>query len=472
VRFEGIYSRRHAIRHSGFVILSTFVIRHSSFFALLISSLRIRFASMHDKAASSTIAPPRPLAPALAPANALSPVPARASLRVLLVDDDPLNRRALARTLETSGFEVIECRDGTEAFQVLEEIGPALLVLDYELPEFNGAQISEVIRQDPNPAIAQVPIIMLTRHAGAEDEIECLEAGADDFVVKPANARVLKARIETHARVYLLRRQLEEQKRELEKYREDHERDLEAAQLTQQAIIPNRMPALDGWDFAADYHPLIQVGGDVYGWLGLSDGGLLTFIADATGHGASAALLTALTKLLFRHAVAASSSPAEIMKHVNEELYAVFKGKSFMTALCVALHGGSGRIVASGAGHPPLFIARPNARVDTIPSPSPPLGLGPKLDTSESVADLEIGDALILYTDGLYAVTNPQGLRLTPAHFRDLVPTAAPSGQDFLATILEKLKAHAAGQPFPDDIAAIAAMRTTPAEAPVMDWEL
>ena len=87
-----------------------------------------------------------------------------------------------------------------------------------------------------------------------------------------------------------MRRQLQKQNEELEAWRENLERDLEAARLTQQSLIPQKPPALPGWEVAACYRPVIQVGGDIYGWLRMRDGRTLFWIADATGHGASAAL--------------------------------------------------------------------------------------------------------------------------------------------------------------------------------------
>ena len=382
-------------------------------------------------------------------------------MKTLVVDDDPLSRKLLVRSLEKEGFDVIECRDGIEAMQVLESGGPAMLVLDYQMPEFNGAQVCELIRSDPNPAIAQVPILMLTAHSNVDHEIECLRAGANDFVTKPVNTAVLKARIDTHQRLYQLREQLVAQNAELEKWRHNHELDLDAARLTQQAILPHRAPLLTGWDFAMHYHPHIQIGGDIYDWVKTKDGRLLVWISDATGHGAAAALLTTLSKLVFRHAaVETSASADEVMQRVDADYRTIFKHRSFMTAAVLALAPESGAISFCGAGHPPLLIARAGGRVDELPSSSPPLGLNHEtLCSPHPNAELEKGDALLLYTDGLYEVANPEGERLSEPALRNLLPPANGSAKEWLAEILKKVTAHTRGLPFPDDIAVIAAVR-------------
>lgn len=383
-------------------------------------------------------------------------------MRILVVDDDQLSRLLLTRSLENFGFDVVECRDGVEALQMLEHDGPAMLLLDYQMPELNGAQICELIRQSPHPAIAQIPILLLTAHSNADHEIECLRAGANDFVTKPVNTAVLRARIDTHLRLHALREQLMEQNAELEKWRHTQELDLEAARLTQQAILPPRLPKLPGWDFAAHFHPVIQVGGDIYDWVKSPEGSLLVWISDATGHGASAALLTTLSKLLFRHAVAETASAAKVMQIVNKEYQSIFKGRSsFMTAACLIVPPEAGGVTFCGAGHPPLLIVRSDGRVEELASSGPPLGLDGNAPGPDVPHKLEKGDAALLCTDGLYEVANPQGERLSQrALAESLTPAGKLSAEGWLAGIVAKVSAHADGEPFPDDIAAFAAVKT------------
>jgi sigma-B regulation protein RsbU (phosphoserine phosphatase) len=380
---------------------------------------------------------------------------------ILIVDDDRLSRRLLARSLNEAGLNATEYHDGMEALSALEAAaGSALLVLDYEMPVLNGAQICEIIRTHANPELAQTPIIMLTGHTNAEHEIECLQAGANDFVTKPVNTAVLRARIETHLGLHQLRRQLQEQNRELEQWRENHELDLEAARLTQQAILPQRLPVADGWSFAAHYLPLIQVGGDIYDWMKLADGRLFVWVADATGHGASAALITTLAKWLFRSGAAEHSSPSLILQAVHGNFHAVFKGRSFMTAACFTLDPLTGRAIFCGAGHPPMLISRSSGEVEALCSASPPLGLDGFTRVEESTAELLPGDALLLYTDGLYGVVNPDGSRLAPDEVKPFLPRGAGTAEEFLRRTLKAVEKKSGGKPFADDLAIFAALRT------------
>jgi sigma-B regulation protein RsbU (phosphoserine phosphatase) len=384
----------------------------------------------------------------------------QARSRILIVDDDALSRRLVMRSLEKE-YEVIECRGGFETMQLLEGAGPALVVLDYEMPDLNGAQVCELVRASPDPEVAQCPIIMLTGHSNEQHEIECLRSGADDFVTKPLNVAVLRARIETHLRLHAMRKQLLAQNVELETWRRLQEEDIEAARLTQQAILPGRLPSVQGWDFAAQYLPLMRIGGDMYDWFQTPSGPLLIWMSDATGHGASAALLTTLSKLLFRHAVAETQTPAAIMDYVEREFQGVFKGHSFMTAACVALSAEDGRVTFCGAGQPPLLVARQGGRVEFLRSMRPPLGLNRAEHSIEESCELAAGEALLLYTDGLYEMRNPAGERLGNDGLASMLPHASMgvTANVWLLNILEKARAYAHSISYPDDIAAVAAVR-------------
>ncbi|HEY4639408.1 MAG TPA: response regulator, partial [Candidatus Udaeobacter sp.] len=221
--------------------------------------------------------------------------------KILVVDDDAMSRRVLAQLLSAAGYNCRVSNDGSEALAAVHADPPSLLLLDFDMPGLNGAEVLRRLRSDKDTSVAQIPAIMLTAHGSEQSEVSCLQAGANDFVTKPVNASVLRARIETQLRLRSMRRQLERQNDELEKWRHDLERDLAAARLTQQSLIPQKPLVLPGWQIATCYHPVIQVGGDIYGWLRMKDGRVLFWIADGTGHGAAAALLTTLAKLLFQY---------------------------------------------------------------------------------------------------------------------------------------------------------------------------
>src|SRR5881392_2874645 len=351
---------------------------------------------------------------------------------ILVVDDDAMSRRVLAQLLSAAGYNCRVSNDGSEALETMHDSPPSLLLLDFDMPGLNGAEVLRHLRSDEDPTVAQIPAIMLTAHGSDQSEVSCLQAGADDFVTKPVNASVLRARIETQLRLRLMRRQLERQNDELEKWRRDLERDLAAARLTQQSLIPQKPLVLRGWQIATCYRPVIQVGGDIYGWLRMKDGRLLFWIADGTGHGAAAALLTTLAKLLFHHGSVENDTPARVMEAVNHDFRSIFRARSFMTAMCVALDPATGSASLVGAGHPPLLIFRHDGTTESIASVAPPLGMIKRPAFTETAIDLEPGDAFLLYTDGLFRWTKDERHRVTPEQLEKILDHSAPSAEALL----------------------------------------
>ena len=382
------------------------------------------------------------------------------SERILIADDDPTSRKLLSRILTRAGFSCTEAPDGIVALESLRADPPSLLLLDFDMPGMDGAEVLKHLRRDGIASIAQIPTIMLTGHGGEESEVLCLEAGADDFVTKPINQAVLRARIETQLRLRSMRSQLQKQNDELEAWRHNLERDLAAARLTQQSLIPQKPLVLPGWDIAAFYRPVIQVGGDIYGWLRMADGRTLFWIADATGHGASAALLTTLAKLLFHHGTGEHHAPAKIMEAVNNDFRTIFSARSFMTAMCVALDPLTGRASVVGAGHPPLLVARGGGRTESIASSAPPLGLLERSDFVETNVDLELGDAFFLYTDGIYGSGHDENPRLSSSRLAEMLQPMSENAQALLTRVVEQAARNDGGKASADDVAAVAVRRT------------
>jgi len=381
---------------------------------------------------------------------------------ILVVDDDAMSRRVLAQLLSAAGYNCRVSNDGSEALETIHARPPSLLLLDFDMPGLNGAEVLRHLRSDEDPTVAQIPAIMLTAHGSDQSEVSCLQAGADDFVTKPVNASVLRARIETQLRLRSMRRQLERQKDELEKWRRDLERDLAAARLTQQSLIPQKPLLLPGWQIATCYHPVIQVGGDIYGWLRMKDGRVLFWIADGTGHGAAAALLTTLAKLLFHHGSMDHDSPASLMEAVDNDFRSTFGARSFMTAMCVALDPATGQAQVVGAGHPPLLVARHGGTTESIASVAPPLGMIKRAAFTETAIDLEPGDAFLLYTDGLFRWAKDERYRVTPEQLEKILDHSAPSAEVLLKRIVAQTAPANSAKTAPDDVAAIAVRREDP----------
>jgi two-component system, OmpR family, KDP operon response regulator KdpE len=117
------------------------------------------------------------------------------SALILLVDDEAQIRRALRTTLAAAGYQVLEARNGEEALEKVREKKPDLLIVDVNMPGMSGFEVCREIREG-----SDAPIIMLTVRSGERDKVRALDAGADDYVVKPFSTEELLARIRANLR--------------------------------------------------------------------------------------------------------------------------------------------------------------------------------------------------------------------------------------------------------------------------------
>ncbi|MBA3776956.1 MAG: SpoIIE family protein phosphatase [Betaproteobacteria bacterium] len=381
---------------------------------------------------------------------------------VLVVDDVENNRDVLSRRLEHQGYAVATAENGRQALERLRADTFDLVLLDIMMPEMDGYEVLQRLKADE--ALRPIPVIMISALSELDSVVRCIGMGAEDYLPKPFNPTLLKARIgaclekkRARDRETGLFEQLQDRNREMARWREAHEADLAVARTTQQAIVTSALPRLDGWQVETVYRPLIEVGGDVYGWRRLDDGSWLFWLADATGHGVAAALFTTLVALLFNHASTESGTAHEILARVNAEFYSVLRGRSFMTACCAVI-GADGQLSFAGAGHPPLLLRRRDGTVEALPSRSTMIGIYAAVEIGETLATLASGDVALLYTDGLYSSKSNGGERLTG---NTLMAAFAGVGgsADFLPRLITQLGPPSGAQGFDDDVAAIALRR-------------
>lgn len=143
-------------------------------------------------AAKATLAGPDTLN-RTSPADYLGTAPPVSAGKLLVVDDEPSTREMLRRRLQRLGFEISEAENGRDALAKLKQSPFDLVLLDIVMPELDGFQTLEYMRSDP--ALRHIPVIMLTALDDVESNVRCIDAGAEDFVPKPFNPVVLRARI-------------------------------------------------------------------------------------------------------------------------------------------------------------------------------------------------------------------------------------------------------------------------------------
>jgi predicted ester cyclase len=192
--------------------------------------------------------------------------------------------------------------------------------------------------------------------------------------------------------------------------RERIEQELRVAQRIQQASLPKEVPQLEGWEIFPLYRPAREVGGDFYDFHLLSEGRLGLVVGDATGKGVPAALVMSITcGMLQALSRALASSPGEVLDQVNETLLARIPSNMFVTCFYAILEPESGTLSYANAGHDLPYLRRVGGDAEELRARGMPLGLMPSMGYEEKEIELDTGEGVLFYSDGLVEAHNPEG---------------------------------------------------------------
>jgi serine phosphatase RsbU (regulator of sigma subunit)/predicted ester cyclase len=206
--------------------------------------------------------------------------------------------------------------------------------------------------------------------------------------------------------------------------RERIEQELLVARRIQQASLPKEVPKLEGWQINPFYQPAREVGGDFYDFHLLSEGRVGLVVGDATGKGVPAALVMSTTcgmlQAVSQASDSSSSSPGEVLKRVNEALTVRIPPNMFVTCFYAILEPESGRLSYANAGHdlPYLYC---NGDAEELRARGMPLGLMPGMSYEEKQIELDIGEGVFFYSDGLVEAHEPNGEMFGFPRLRELI---------------------------------------------------
>lgn len=378
----------------------------------------------------------------------------RLRAHILAVDDSQAMRSILADVLGRAGHEVRLASSGEEALEMLDQVHIDLVVADLVLPEMDGYELCRRIKDlDPD---CPVPVLLLTSTGDLDSKLAGFDAGADDYLLKPVRPEELAARVRAALRMRRLQEQLRDRNlhlertrgelennlqhleaalREIRAYKARTERELHLASRVQRAILPKRLPDIDGFHLEATYQPALAVAGDFYDAVPTPDGKWMLAVGDVAGKGAGASLLMVLAVTSFRQAAHSGAGPAETLREVNRRILEEYGQTDMITVLLAELEPSSRRLRFSSAGHEPALLHRADgAKVTPLEAGGPFLGIFPDLALAEGQVELTPGDAVLVVTDGVLDRYKPQDTLAGQAALRHAFLSREP-GTGWLDTL-------------------------------------
>ena len=340
----------------------------------------------------------------------------------LVVDDDPMVRKIVARGLgQLNPSEIVEVEDGLEAQAILREKEVDVVVTDVVMPNMDGLELIKWAQEHcPKPLW-----IILSGLETFDAAVEALQSGAFDYLAKPPEVPKVRVAVRNALEQIELERerkrlyaelelsntqlaenvdQLQQVCRVLESQAAIIQADLDKAEIIQRALLPQEPPLISGWCMETLYRPGSSVGGDFYDAVMLDERHLGLVIADAAGHGVAAAMLSVLFKLRLKQLDSEGNvlMPNQVLARLNSRLYDMLSAPgAFITAAYVLLDLRSGKGWLASAGHTPCIMSAEGDSSRLLERTGPALGLEPEVSYKEHEFLLDIGDRVMLFTDGV-----------------------------------------------------------------------
>lgn len=327
--------------------------------------------------------------------------------RILVVDDDRVNRLLLTRFLEASHHEVATADCGESAVEIFPDFEPDVVLLDVVMPGMDGFETTRVLKRITGPR--HVPIILLTALSDEDSLVQGISAGADDFISKPVNRVVLNSRLYASLRTQRLFVRLAQQNRELQERQERDEREQRLAERLMSATI--RSNAL--WDprircFTKSYS---LFNGDLLLARHTSGGRLRIVLGDFSGHGLQAAIGSMPVAVMFDQLTEEGYDLRQLLEAISERLRESLPTELFFAACAIELHEDGRSVEVWNCGLPDILLLDSDKnQLRRISSSTVPLGIVPwDPEWAGDVVPLNPEDRMYLFSDGLIEIRGQAG---------------------------------------------------------------
>ena len=380
--------------------------------------------------------------------------------RVLVVDDNEVNRDLLARRLQREGHRVELAVDGLDALAKLAADAFDLVLLDIMMPGMNGYEVLERLKADE--ALRDLPVILISALNDTDNMVKGISLGADDYLPKPFNPHILRARVSAS----LARKRLHDNE---QRYARSLEREMDIARDIQAGFLPDQLPVIAGWDMAACFLPARRVGGDFYDAFPLHKGLRIgVVVADVCDKGVGAALFMALFRSLIRAFAErtrfldddAPEQMRQLVDHVNGYIARTHgSANMFATLFFAILDPASGALIYINGGHEPPIISGKTGERRRLDPTGPAVGMMAELEFRVARQSIEPGETLLIYTDGVTDARNREAAPFAEERLLELLSPAGDSAAEAIARVQAAVFQHTDGATQFDDITVLAVHR-------------
>lgn len=379
--------------------------------------------------------------------------PAAVAARILIVDDQPENCEVLKRRLEREGHSCAVEYGGEAALARLPAEPFDLVLLDIMMPGIDGREVLRRIKTDET--LRHIPVIMISALDQIESVVSCIERGAEDYLPKPFNPVLLRARIGSSLDRKRLRDAEQAAFAALKESQEKLAAELAEAAAYVQSVLPPPLsdgPVCTAWEFL----PSSSLGGDAFGYGSLQCGKFGICLLDVCGHGVGAALLSISVLNVIRAETLPGidfADPGAVLAGLNAAFPMERHGEMFFTAWC-GIYDAVSRVMRFAAGgHPPAVLVAEDGTTQILAAKGPVIGACPGMKFTAAETVIPPRSRLFVFSDGAYEILKRDGSMMGHAELQTLLARAPREGA--VPWIMRELRAINSQPVFDDDVSLV-----------------
>jgi sigma-B regulation protein RsbU (phosphoserine phosphatase) len=349
--------------------------------------------------------------------------------RILIVDDDDVNRQIMSRQLERQGHVAVSTETGAEALKLLKRVPFDLIILDVMMPGMSGFEVLEKLKADER--LRETPVIVISALEDPSAMAACIEMGAEDYLPREYDPIILRARIGSIMERARLKRQKDSYVKAIEDAQKRLQTELSDAAKYVSSLLP--APILSGpvrvaWSFI----PSLSLGGDIFGYHSRPDGRFALYLIDVSGHGIEAALLSVTIMNMLKGETLPGtdfSDPADVLSALNRRFRSEDQNNMYFTIWYGVYDQASRQLSYSSGGNSAGVVIGPDGSKTPLITEGIVIGVDEDYLFANAAVEVAPGSRLYVYSDGIYEVRTKDGDVFGMDEFTDVLQRLPPEAE-------------------------------------------
>lgn len=377
--------------------------------------------------------------------------------RILITDDDEINRHIMTRQLERQGHTVVTVDNGKEALALIKRVPFDVIILDVMMPDMNGFQVLEQIKDDER--LRDIPVIVISALEDSLAMARCISMGAEDYLPREYDPIILRARISSILEKAKLRKQKDLYVAAVVETQHRLQTELSDAAKYIKSILPpfsNRNGLHAAWSFI----PSLSLGGDIFGYHFTQDGRFAVYLIDVSGHGIEAALLSVTIMNVLKSETLPNTDftdPADVLSVLNKRFHSEDQNNMYFTIWYGVYDPVSRKMTYSSAGNSSSVFIGADGRRGILQTEGVVIGVDDSFTYGNAIADIPSGTKLYIFSDGIYEVRKKKGEIFGLEDLSDILAKLPPeaSQEDRLNDLIHIVESISMTNTFEDDVSLI-----------------